>query len=211
MDYTTLIAGKSTTGSLASWVNSNAIPSADIIGDAESWVYERLRVPQMVKTDTSLVFTVGQNAIALPSDFIAPAAFWITGEDKQPLEQKIAADLIAKVSYDSSGAIMQEKPRYFYFDADNFVFDTKADAAYATWLVYWKFPAALGPSNTTNFLTQRYSRMFRLALRGIAFEWLKDGSQQAAAALELAAEHIERINMEAGMAMFANANIPVLR
>lgn len=208
MDYTTIIAGKSTAGSLAAWVNSGAIPSSEIVVDAESWIYERLRVWEMLETETSLSFTVGQNTMALPSDFIAPRTFWITGTDKQPLVMKTPDELIEKTAFDSTGAIMTEKPRFYYWDGDNFVFNTLADDDYPTWLVYWKRPAALSASNTTNFVTSKYSRMFRLALRGIAFEWLKDMSN-AEAALALAAEHIERINMESGMAM-ANLSAPVL-
>jgi len=208
MDYTTLIAAKSVSGSLANWVNNGAIPASEIVVDAESWIYERLRTWEMLATLTTLTFTIGQNTVALPDGFIAPRAFWITGADKQPLVMKTPDTLIEKTAFDSTGAIMTEKPQFYYWDGSNFVFNTLADDDYATWLVYFKRPAALSASNTTNFVTSKFSRMFRLALRGIAFEWLKDMSN-AEAALALAADHIERINMESGMAM-ANLSAPVL-
>lgn len=198
MDYATLIAPKSTPGSVAQWANSNAIPSSEIVVDAESWVYERLRVTEMLETITTLTFTTGSNAIARPANFCGLRTMWITGDAKQKLTLTTPDKVLERTGYEN-GQIVQAKPSVFYVDKENFIFNTRSDAAYATWLVQFGRQAALSGGNLTNFLTVKYSRMFRLVLRGIAFEWMKDGSQLARDELAKASDHIERINMESMM------------
>lgn len=199
MDFTSLIADKSNSGSLKAWVNDAAIPSSEIIVDAESFVFEELRCWEMLTTTTALVFVSGSNLIALPSDFIAPLTFWITGDNKSELTNRDVRSVVQSIAYDN-GAIISEKPQSFYWDKTNFVFEKKADQAYPTYLVYYARPAALSVSNPTNFLTTKYSRMFRKALIGMCYEWKKDDAR-ATGDLQKAVTGIMSINAQSQLAM----------
>lgn len=199
MDFTSLIADKSNSGSLKAWVNDGAIPSSEIVVDAESFVFEELRCWEMLTTTVALAFTINSNVIALPADFIAPLTFWITGDAKLELVNRDVRSVVQNIAYDS-GAITVEQPQSFYWDATNFVFDKRADQAYTTYLVYYARPAALSSGNPTNFLTAKFSRMFRRALVGMAYEWKKDDAR-ATADLQKAMLGVASINAQSQLAM----------
>lgn len=71
MNYTTLIAAKTTAGSLKSWVNYAKLDVETIVDEAQSLLYSLLRVREMI-ADFQFSAPVGTGFIALPARFLDP-------------------------------------------------------------------------------------------------------------------------------------------
>lgn len=71
MTYTSLVAPKGTTGSIANWVNYTKLDLPAVLDEAQSLIYEVLRVREM-KTEWTFGVIAGQSAVALPSRFLDP-------------------------------------------------------------------------------------------------------------------------------------------
>lgn len=71
MTYTSLVASKGTTGSIANWVNYSKLDLPVVLDEAQALIYEVLRVREMKK---EWVFGVvaGQSAVSLPTRFLDP-------------------------------------------------------------------------------------------------------------------------------------------
>jgi hypothetical protein len=71
MTYTSLVAPKGTTGSIANWVNYTKLDLPAVLDEAQSLIYQVLRVREMKK---EWVFGViaGQSAVSLPTRFLDP-------------------------------------------------------------------------------------------------------------------------------------------
>ena len=179
MDWTTLTAAKGTAGALADWVSSSQIQNsaATIIQEAESEIYRRLRHWQMISAPTTGTMTAGNDYVALPAQFLEPITFWITGVNQMEIIQKPIQEVLAAWSYDGSGNRIQQQPCIYYFDSAAFRFDSQADQAYPYAVTYYAQPLPLSSSNTTNWVTNTYPRMFRAALMMQACEWIKDAGQ----------------------------------
>src|SRR3990167_7987443 len=77
MNYTTLTAAKTTSGSLANWVNRGDLATSAILTEAEAWIYQRLRVREMT-TDEAFTFAISTSSTALSSltgTFLDPIQF----------------------------------------------------------------------------------------------------------------------------------------
>lgn len=180
MDWTTLTGASGTAGSLASYCNSDRITAAvatDLIKQAESAIYRRLRHWQMLTELTSSVFVIGNDYIALPADFLSIKSFYTTGTNFKKLELRTEEEVKANYSYDSTGTRVNQQASIFYFNQTNFKFDSPADVAYTTDIVYYQQPTALSAGNTTNFLTTTYPRLLLSACMAAACEFLKDVGQ----------------------------------
>lgn len=189
MDYTTLVASKSTAGSLASWINHATIQASapTIVAEAEAWIYRRLRHWQMKKQTTG-VMTVSTSIdyIALPSDYLADKILKIAGlvaattqVFNTALKRKTDEFVQDCYQYDNTGARIQQMPRYFYTlggATPSLKFDSPADLAYPYIFTYYAQPAALS-GTLTNFLTTYYPRLMRCACMIGAAEFMKDIGQ----------------------------------
>lgn len=185
MSYTTLTGAKTVAGSIANWINhaDAQASAATILEEAESLIYRRLRHWRMV-TKQAVSMTVGQ-------DYIALSTFVNYLEDKilkynGMVNNMIYTDRIDRqditivqeaYSFNSSGARVQQTPQIFYVDGDNINFDSPADLAYPCLFSYFKQPASLSVSNTTNWLTVYYPRLVRCACMAGAAEFMKDAGQ----------------------------------
>lgn len=180
MDYTTLTASKSTAGSISAWINSDSVTSSSptIIAEAESFVYRRLRHWRMLtKVSGSPTFTIGNDYIALPSDYLEAKLLMITGVNQQWLTRKTIEEVTAAYQYDGSGTRVNQMPLLYSNDGSQIAFDSPSDQAYPYLFRYYAQPAALSGSNTTNWLTQFYPRLFRTALMAGATEFMKEAGQ----------------------------------
>lgn len=175
MDYTMLIADKATSGSVARWMNNSTIQSdvPEIVVEAESWIYRRLRHWKMMPAPVTGTLTIGQDYLTNPSDMLEPAFLLTTGNYFQEIVQKTYQEVISNWTYNGSGVRVQQQPLMYYFDQTAMRFDSPPDQAYAYALVYYQQPAALAVTNT-NFLTATYPRLVRLACMAAACEWAKD-------------------------------------
>ena len=196
MDFQTLIAPKTTPGSIAFWVNYQPFVSeaAEIVKQAQDEIFTRLRAREMRK---GLSFSVAQGlAFApLPTDYLDAVSLF----NPYGCEVKRTSDdrLLARRTTDSTGALIQSVPtRYGVFD-QAFQFDCAANGTLAFTGLYYGAtyigPAVAATTTTpaaaevdTNILTQRYSHLFRAMLLKHAYAFRKDW--QAAALYEAQAE-----------------------
>lgn len=132
MDYNTLVAPKSTAGSIADWVNNSRI-AADagfIIDEAMSMIYETLRHWRMITPLIAGQLTVGEASVPLPSDIIEPYTFSLVGQQKRDLMLVTQQECINTFTYDGSGNRINQMPKTYYFDQANFQFNSPPDQAY---------------------------------------------------------------------------------
>jgi hypothetical protein len=170
MDYTTLVAAKTTAGSIANWVNRGDLPVTDILAEAEAWIYQRLRVREMQQIAT-LTFAEDASSAALPDGFLDPIQY----EPRQwggPLEYVHEAALLAPT--DDDGNPYEGTPSRWTVMGETAYVDVTCVEAFSGRLLYYKQPDALSGSNLTNFLTRRYPALVRKACMGKAFEHGKD-------------------------------------
>ena len=59
MNYSDLVATKTTAGSIKQWLNHDGVPSTTILEEAEAWVYQRLRIRQMITSSAGTLTTSG--------------------------------------------------------------------------------------------------------------------------------------------------------
>jgi len=178
MDYTQLTASRTTPGSIAAWLNSSRIQAdtPEIVLEAESWIYRRLRHWRMLTAPIPGMLTTGEDFIPLPADCLEPFQMWTTGNFQQCISQRTPQEVLANWCFDGQGNRVQQQPMMFYFDQLNIYFDSPPDQAYAYVLQYYQQPAPLAVS-ISNFLTQTYPRLLRCACMAAACEWEKDSGQ----------------------------------
>lgn len=178
MDYVQLTGAKGMAGSVATWVNDSRIPGdvPEIVLEAESWIYRRLRHWRMLTPPVGGTLTTGQDYIPLPTDCLEPFQMWTTGNYQQCISQRTPQEVLANWAFDGSGNRVQQQPLMFYFNQLNIYFDSPPDQAYAYVLQYYQQPQPLAVS-ISNFLTQTYPRLVRCACMAAATEWMKDSGQ----------------------------------
>ena len=180
MDYNMLVADSNTAGSVGSWINNSIVQPQvpEIIVEAESWIYRRLRHWKMLTPPTSGTITIGQAYITTPTDLLEPFLLWTTGNYFQFLIMKTPQDVVSAWSYNQDGTTRtQQQPQLYYQDSTYLQFDSPPDQAYAYNLIYFQQPAPLSVSNPTNFITSTYPRLMRCACTAAACEWAKDSGQ----------------------------------
>lgn len=177
MDYTNLVASKSTDGSIQNWVNNDSFSATTVLSEAEDWIFRRLRVREMLSIATGNM-VVGQDYIAVPSDFVASRSFYYSGTEKVEIKHSTLDAIEAARSYDASGNVSQGKPTTFYVDSTNAFFPIAPNATFPYRWRYYGQPTALGPSNTTNFLTNQSPRLLRCICLAMANEFLKQDSDK---------------------------------
>ena len=170
MNYTTLVAAKTTAGSLANWVNRSDLPATEILAETEAWLYQRLRVREMV-TDAAFTFADATSSTALPAALLDPIKF-------QPYEWGEPLPFIHEEAFrpgrDSAGALFEGTPGQWTIIGTTAHVDVLCDGAFAGRLMYYAQPTALGSGNLTNFLTTRYPKLLRRACMAQAYEHMKD-------------------------------------
>ena len=214
MDFNSLCG--TSAGSVASWINHNAVSTNStgevitIINEAQAIIYRNLRHFQML-TPTTGTFTTSQYSLPLPGDYLEDKYFMITGTAYSKLTRKPLQEILSMYCYDGSGNRVVTQPNYFSNDQANFQFDSPCDQPYPYLLYYNQQPLTLSATNTTNFLTQTYPRLFRCATMAQAAEYMKDAGmgnydrtywvQMTEAELEVAQKESDRQerSVDAGM------------
>lgn len=148
----------------------------EIVLEAESWIYRRLRHWKMLTVPLPGTMVIGQPYIPIPPDCLEPFLLMTTGNFQQFLIQKTMQEVIGNWAYDGNGNRVPQQPQMFAFDQVNLNFDSPPDQAYAYVFQYYQQPAPLVVSNS-NFLTMTYPRLMRLTCMAAACEWEKDSGQ----------------------------------
>lgn len=101
MSYTSLVAPKGTTGSLANWVNYSKLDTATVLDEAQSLLFQLLRVREM-RTEWTFGLTVGTSEIALPARFLDPIGRLLDIKNGLPIKHQIETDIAGARAYDNS-------------------------------------------------------------------------------------------------------------
>lgn len=101
MTYTSLLAPKGTSGSIANWVGYSKLDLQTILDEAQSLIYQTMRVREM-RTIWTFGMAVGQCDQPLPARFLDPIGrlFDVTNNSRFP--QKLDTDIMSYRSYDAS-------------------------------------------------------------------------------------------------------------
>jgi hypothetical protein len=198
MNYTTLTGSVSTAGSIKYAINYDRIDAAGILQEAEAWIYQRLRVRQMVATSNVTISDEASTA-SFPTGYLDPIHFGIPGY-VSTIRLKDAEWFRAHLGWDEDAALPEGPPSY-WCDMDTTIqFNTKADQAYTAKMVFFKKPTALSGSNETNWLTDRYPSLLRRVCLMFAAEARKEMDLFNAQTV-LAMQSIEEIKVESDLAM----------
>lgn len=178
--YSILTGSKTTSGSLKNWVNRTDIPSDFILTEAESYIYEKLRVREMITSEAITFSSSGANSCSfalsgLDNTFLDPVSFtpYTWGS---PLAFKNEG--IVKPYRDEDGNLTQsETPSYWYIEGETAYVDVDLTANLSGIMQYYYKPEALSGANETNFLTTRYPTALRRACLAYAYEHMKDSQR----------------------------------
>lgn len=170
ISWTTLTGAKTVVGSIANWVNRSDLPTDNILLEAEAWIYQRLRIRNMMER-VVFQFDLGAQTEPLPSDFLDPISF-TPYRHTIPLVYLHEEKLIEQ--RDDANALISGEPTSWAIIGDTAYVDVECSEDFPGILLYYKLPAALSVSNTTNFLTTRYPSLLRYACLARAYEHMKD-------------------------------------
>lgn len=175
LTYSTLVAGKTTAGSIANFVNRSDLPVASILNETESWIYQRMRVREMQARGT-LTFTTAAQTASLPSRFLDPISFTpYTWGDPLPLFHENALQDYR----DENGNLLSAVPSRWSIIGETAYVDVLPISTFSGVLMYYAQPADLSGSNETNFMTTRYPKLLRHACMAMAYEHMKDTDRSA--------------------------------
>ena len=201
LDYKTLVGDRDCDGSIKNWVNHDKAPSTSILIEAQAWIYERIRVRQMLTTLPAASLAIGAETIALPSDYRQPYFFMFTANAsvaKSIPQYKMLDFVISQFNYQADGTRTRARPRYWATDAANIQFETESDKVYPYLFKYYAALADLGPTNQTNFLTSRYPRLLRTISVSFAYERLKNRDERIYY-LKLAEDEVFKVNVDSDL------------
>lgn len=176
-DWTTLTADKDVEGSVKNLVNYNDLPVTSILENAQSLIYSLLRAREM-KVLLPGTLTISQNYIAIPARFLEPVTLFKSGSYSGEIWFLDEQHFETKLGYDDAGALIEGEPNWASYDATKIYFDTLPDIAYSYRLWYYGAPALLSGSNTTNFLTDRYSFILESGIKHFAFAHMQANEQR---------------------------------
>lgn len=200
-DYKTLTGDRDCDGSIKNWVNHNKVPSTAILTEAQQWIYQRIRVRQMLTTLPAASTAIGDDTIALPSNYRQPFMFMFTANAsvaKSIPSYKLLDFVLSQFNYQADGTRTQSRPRFWATDESNIQFETEADKVYPYFFKYYAALADLGPDNQTNFLTSTYARLLRVVSVAFAYEHLKN-EREKLYYLKLAEGEIFEANKESDL------------
>lgn len=197
MNYSTLIAAKTTAGSIKSWVNYARIDVEQIVEEAQALIYQSLRTREM-RAIAAVTVVTGAISAPVPADFLDPISFKDTTNNVDlDLEQE--SGFLQSLVY-SGGTLASGQPRRYAIANEGMLFDKKWSAGAVLGLWYYKKPASLAATtNETNFLTSRYPHLLRTACLAAAANFKSDTERYNVEAGKLAAL-IQVANQESDLA-----------
>jgi hypothetical protein len=222
LTWSILTGANTVPGSISNWLSKASLSSgpdgvADyVLGEAESWIYRRLRHWKMLTPPQAITLTQGLDTLDISSfdGFLEPMDFWyLNNGGPYWMVQKDATQVYQSWSYNSDNSRQQNPPVIYSFNQTYIQFDSPADQTYPGYLTYYKQPAALSSTNQTNFLTELYARLIRAACMASACEWAKDNGQGNFDRTywdQIALEEIERAKAESDRARRGTINAGVM-
>jgi hypothetical protein len=198
MDYATLIADADVEGSIKYWINYKRIDSAGILDEAQSWIFSKIRIREMHR-EGDLAIAQGVSEVTAPAGFLDPIQLAIPGyiNDMPLLDTHRFRESLA---LDTAGVLQASMPTAYSILGQKLQFNSRADMAYTGRFVYYGSPDRLSPSNTTNFLTDRYPTLLRRACLMFAAEARKEYDAMDRAEIKAMAQ-VEEVKKEGDLHM----------
>lgn len=173
--YSILTGDKSVSGSIRNWVNRSDVPAEQVLHEAQAFIYQSLRVREMMEADT-ITLALGESTADLPEGFLDPIEFTPFGWSA-PLPFVHESGL--RAYRDENGNLISGTPTRWRAFGLRMEVNVEADAAFSGRLEYYDQPAFLAATTyETNFLTARYPTLLRVACLMFAYEHAKDGPQR---------------------------------
>ena len=196
MTFTTLTGAKTVPGSIQNFVRYARVPGEVVLEEAQSLIYQRLRVREMKAASTVTIALDGYTS-ALPSRLLEVISMqdregWNVYPDKY-----ISDDQMLRRRLYDEGVLETGTPMYVAIFGELFQWDCKAEEARTLDIVYYQsLPLLAVTSNETNFLTTRYPNILRVACLAGAASFMKDDNEEAKQLAKLTAL-CDLANMEA--------------
>jgi hypothetical protein len=195
MDFTSLTADKTTSGSIRRWVNHAEVDSEAILEDAQALIYQMLRIREM-RTESTLAVAAGDSSKALPAGFLDPIALHDVTNNAR-LSPRTEQWLGDARRYEG-GTLVAGTPRNFAIFGEALQFEAAYEAAATLRLLSFNAPAVLSAANPVNVLTTRYPHILRSACLARAFAY-RNSDERADKELTLLAAAIGKANAEADL------------
>lgn len=171
MTFTTLTGDKSVAGSIRSWQNYGKVDAEGVLEEAEAMTYQRLRVREM-RSSTTLTIPAAAASIALPTGFLDPLVLRdITNSCDIELR---AEEWMESIRTWTNGELDDGDPAFYGIYDELFQFDCKTTVEWQARALFYKRGAALSAENETNFLTDRYPHVLRMACLATAARFSHD-------------------------------------
>lgn len=142
--------------SLANWLNRSDLTTEiadDFIKLAEADLNSKLRVRSMI---TQVSFTIDSETESLPTGFLQIRDFYIlSGSTKCPLRYVTPSQMDQMQGTSNTGL-----PSTYTILGDTLRFSPKPDAAYTSYLNYYKTFAALSDTTTTNYILASHPAIY---------------------------------------------------
>jgi hypothetical protein len=193
MNYTSLVADVTTAGSIKRLVNRTDIDSTGILTEAQAWLYSRMRVSEMRARATISVLT-SQTSSAKPTGFRSPLVFRIPTLGIKLVNTPVE-NFEMLLCPDENGLLPSGIPTRWCLIDDLIQYNTRSDRNFSATMTYYRALPALGPTNLTNFLTDRYPTLLRKVCLMFAYDEMKERTlmegEEAAAYREIASANVE--------------------
>jgi hypothetical protein len=179
MDYATLIGPKTTKGSIAEWIvwTDTKMPIEAILEEAQTFIFDNMRVTEMKQAQT-LALPAGAVSVALPARLVTTIS--IQDQYMTPLKARDLKSLMLRRSKDDAGNWTQaDAPLFYSQTATAFEFDMAPSENIDLTLAGFFRPEPLGPTNQTNFLTEKYPHLLRTAILIFVADFLNDDAKYA--------------------------------
>lgn len=175
MTYTTLIADKTTAGSIKRWTNYSQLDVEQVLEEAQALLYQTLRVREMRAEFSDLSLADGDSYKVLPSGFLDPIGMY---DKTNNIHLKLRTeDWMVRNRVYESAVLIDGTPMNYAIYGEKFQFEYTYDAAATLALVGFKKPNLLSGSNTTNFLTDRYPHLLRVACLAQAYDFMSNAAK----------------------------------
>jgi len=195
MTYSGLVADKSVNTSIPFRLNWSLLPMADIMTDAQAFIFSQLRVREM-RASVILNVLKDEPTVPLPEGYLDPLGMF--DEFGNEIHHWDERNMVRMRSY-TGGSLNKGRPLVYSVLNELIQFDIRPDRAAPFTFLYYKRPPDLeAVTNETNWLTARYPHILRLVAMSYAYDARKEAGE-AASYLQQGVALIQAANEEADL------------